>query len=152
MSSNANNDLARDRSIDSFLSGIDDNQSSVGNLKVLIANDESVQMLLLTTLFERNGFLVEPANNGQEAYDLVTSTHHHKLQNFDLIVLDLTMPILDGFDACRKIISFFDNQNVVQMPHIIALTGYLNDRIEKECEEVGFDKSYHSPMTNDIIS
>ena len=70
---------------------------------------------------------------------------------FDLIVLDLNMPICDGYEACKSIIKTFEdrifisNANldkksdyVCNLPLIIGATGYLDDNIKAACEEVGF--------------
>ena len=73
--------------------------------KCLIANDESLQLTILETMFERNGFEVVTASNGQAAYEEVLKTATFNSRQFDLIVLDLCMPVTDGYEACRLILA-----------------------------------------------
>lgn len=73
--------------------------------KCLIANDEAIILNLLTMLFKINNFEVVAAQNGHEAFEKVEKSFikddHGNYQGlFDLIVLDLNMPISDGFEAC----------------------------------------------------
>ena len=83
------------------------------NFKVLIANDEAMQLYLLKCLFELSHFTVECFPNGFDALNSVKALHKATKQGgiipmYDLIVLDLNMPILDGFDSCISIRSLFD--------------------------------------------
>jgi len=50
---------------------------------------------------------VVEAINGLEALELVTQQQ----KKFDFIILDLNMPIMDGFDACKQIIDFYSDEN-----------------------------------------
>ena len=78
-------------------------------MKVLIANDELMQLKVLSVLFEKNGFSVVTALNGHEAFLKVQDSFDSPdLANmFDLLILDLNMPISNGYDACKKINNLF---------------------------------------------
>ena len=72
---------------------------------MLIANDEDIQLMIQELLFEGKMFDVTKATNGFEAYQLVKNSivGHDEAQLFDLIVLDLNMPIENGYNAARMI-------------------------------------------------
>lgn len=63
--------------------------------RVLVADDDLALVAFLTTLLEREGYTVQAAGNGQEALDLATESPS------DLILLDLRMPVMDGWTCCR---------------------------------------------------
>ena len=68
--------------------------------KILFADDDYKTRDTVKTYFTANGFDVSLAENGQEAVDLTC------LHDFDLIILDVMMPVLDGISACREIRKF----------------------------------------------
>jgi two-component system alkaline phosphatase synthesis response regulator PhoP len=63
---------------------------------LIIEDDESIREILSFAL-KREGFIVYEASNGQDGYEIV------KRNNVDLIILDLMLPDISGFDVCRKI-------------------------------------------------
>ena len=103
---------------------------------MLIANDEAIQLSLLKCLFELSHSTVECFPNGFDALNSVNALHQAIKQGsiipmYDLIVHDLNMPILDGFDTSISIRSLFDqlvdpnvgSENVkVEIPLIVANT------------------------------
>ena len=70
---------------------------------VLIANDEEMQLYVLKVLFTKMNFDVQTARNGFEAFQMVVESHKSR-EFFDLIVLDLGMPISDGYEACMNML------------------------------------------------
>lgn len=65
--------------------------------KILVVDDESAISDIIKFNFEKEGYLVETACNGKEAIALA------KENNYDLILLDIMMPKLNGFEALREI-------------------------------------------------
>ena len=64
---------------------------------ILLVDDEEPVQKLLTYPLEREGYRVVPARNGQEALDLFAS------ESPDLVVLDITLPRLDGLEVCKRL-------------------------------------------------
>ena len=64
---------------------------------VVIADDDDNIRLILQLLFERDGFHIETASNGQEALDKIESADP------DLVILDLMMPVRSGMDVIREL-------------------------------------------------
>lgn len=79
-----------------------------GQLKCLIANDEDIQLFALSEMFKLCNFQVQCARNGFEAFEQVKKNLGSDRAPFNMILLDLQMPIADGFEALEKINSLFD--------------------------------------------
>ena len=66
-------------------------------MKILIADDEADIRNLIKLSLEENGYTVFPAQNGKEALDIL------KAEDINLAILDVMMPVMDGFNLLRKI-------------------------------------------------
>jgi diguanylate cyclase (GGDEF)-like protein len=93
----------------------------VANPRILIAEDESSLREVLRLVLEREGFLVTEAENGVEALRLA----HAEVP--DLVLLDVMMPDLDGFEVCRQLRAAFATRNIP----IVMLTARteLSDKV-----------------------
>jgi DNA-binding response OmpR family regulator len=89
----------------------------MGN-NILIVDDEPRYLRLMEANLSTEGYLVLKAINGQEAVDIVAERHP------DLVLLDVMMPILDGFEACERIREF-SNVPII----IVTAKGNENDRV-----------------------
>ncbi len=76
---------------------------------VLVANDDEYQLWFLEELFQSNKFKVWRAINGQEAFFKAQEIKAKNI-NLDLVVLDLNMPISNGYEACEKIVKLFKSE------------------------------------------
>jgi two-component system, cell cycle response regulator DivK len=104
--------------------------------KVLIAEDNAVNRELLRELLEMRGYDVAEACDGQEALLKITETHP------DILLLDLGMPVLDGFGTIRKI---RENPSISSLP-VLAVTAYaMRDDREKVLNS-GFDGYLSKPI------
>ncbi len=101
--------------------------------KILIADDEMRIRVLLNDFLTREGYSVAEAQDGLEA------TQMAKKENFDLIILDVMMPNMDGFEACTKIRGFSDAQ-------IMMLTARSEDIDELEGFDMGADDYVTKPF------
>lgn len=77
--------------------------------KILVVDDEKIIRKLLGATLTKNGYDIDFASNGYEAISKI------KVEQFDLILLDVTMPGLDGFETCRRIISIDPELPVIQV-------------------------------------
>ena len=69
--------------------------------KALVANDDHFQLRMIERIFAQSGyFSVEEAENGLVAFDRA------RQKQYDVIILDLDMPIMTGFEACQRIRAF----------------------------------------------
>jgi len=86
--------------------------------KVLVAEDNPVNRELLRELLENRGYAVVEAPDGQEALRMIEQTHP------DILLLDIGMPVLDGFAVMRKI---RENPSLATLP-VLAVTGLCHAR------------------------
>lgn len=77
--------------------------------KILVVDDEKIIRKLLGATLTKNGYDISFASNGYEAINII------KNEQFDLILLDVTMPGLDGFETCRRIINIDPELPVIQV-------------------------------------
>ena len=120
------------------------------NRVVLITEDEEVNFYYLKTLLQRANATVIRARNGKEAIDIISE---HK-GGIDLILMDLNMPVMDGYEAMRIIKSRHPS-----IP-IIAQTAYTMNNDRNRCLKAGFNDYIAKPinrlalyrMVNDNLS
>jgi len=86
------------------------------SLRILLAEDDETTVFSISRLLEKSGHSVTVAHNGQEALEM------HAANDFDLILMDVSMPIMDGIEACQRIRGS-GNSRKRDIP-IIALTAY----------------------------
>ena len=109
------------------------------NKKVLIAEDEEVNYMFLAEVINRTGATVFWAKNGKEAVDLFMS------DNIDLVLMDLKMPEMNGYDAMREIKKI--NENMV----VIAQTAYAMSGEKEEILKSGFDEYIPKPIKIPVL-
>jgi CheY-like chemotaxis protein len=104
--------------------------------KILIAEDNPVNRELLRELLEMQDYEVFEACNGQEALDMIEQLRP------DLLILDLGMPVLDGFGAMRKIRA---DPAFAGLP-VLAATAYAMRGDREKTLEAGFDGYVSKPI------
>ncbi len=105
-------------------------EAEKGPPRILLVDDDEDARLLMRALLERDGYRVEEAEDGHEALDILRAD-----QEFNLIILDLAMPGLDGREVLRQIRGSVDT---AALPVLIR-TGTGSDQIEAELLEAGAD-------------
>ncbi|MFN4111750.1 MAG: response regulator, partial [Ignavibacteria bacterium] len=102
--------------------------------KILVCDDEKDIVDVLSYNLMKEGFLVEQAFNGQQALQKLTS-------DFDLILLDVMMPYMDGLEVCRSLKENPDTKNI----SIIFLTAKNSEIDEIKGLELGADDYISKP-------
>ena len=101
---------------------------------ILVAEDIESNQMLMKALLGKMGLKMTFANNGKEAVDKVNS------QNFDLVLMDINMPQMDGYEATRTM-----RNNGIKIP-IVALTSNAMEGDRKKCIEAGCDDYLPKPV------
>jgi CheY-like chemotaxis protein len=111
--------------------------------KVLVAEDNPVNRELLRELLENRGYAVVEAPDGQEALRMIEQTHP------DILLLDIGMPVLDGFAVMRKI---RENPSLATLP-VLAVTAYAMQGDRDNVLNAGFDGYISKPInTRDLAN
>jgi CheY-like chemotaxis protein len=94
--------------------------------------------------FKKMKCSTQRAENGRVAVDILRDSLHG---SFDMVLMDLRMPVMNGMDATKLI------RNELRMKDlpIIALTGEVSADIRSECEAIGFDGFYPKPLKGDHL-
>jgi len=108
-----------------------DQDAGSGSLRILLAEDNPVNQKVATALLTRRGHRVEIVGNGRLAVE------RSKVEMFDLILMDLQMPEMDGWEATRQI-RREDQDPSVRVP-ILALTAHVMGEAQQECLAAGMD-------------
>ena len=104
--------------------------------KILIVDDEEFNWLLIKDALEETRVTVTWARVGQEAVDLVAAGEH-----YDLILMDMKMPVLDGFETTVLI------KKINPEIPVIAQTAYAMPDERNKCMEVGCDDYLSKPIS-----
>ncbi|HKB39251.1 MAG TPA: response regulator, partial [Gemmataceae bacterium] len=107
-------------------------------LRVLVADDHPVNQTLLRCLLARQGHTVVLASNGREAVDFF------KAQPFDVVLMDVSMPEMDGFEATARIRQH-DAETGRHTP-IIAMTAHAMKGDRERCLDAGMDAYLAKPL------
>jgi CheY-like chemotaxis protein len=107
-------------------------------LRVLLAEDSDVNQRLAQGILKKYGHQVVVANNGKEAVDLFDA------ESFDLILMDVQMPDVDGLEATR-LIRAREQQRGGHVP-IIALTAHAMKGDRERCLAAGMDAYVSKPV------
>ena len=110
------------------------------NMTILLVEDNLVNQEVAKGLLEIMGCNVQIANNGKEALML-----YHKA-NFDLILMDCHMPIMDGIEATKEIRMLELTSEKYRHIPIIALTANVQQGIEELCNDAGMDDYLSKPF------
>ncbi len=120
------------------------------NRRILIVEDNLMNQKIASFFLEQAGYEYLIASNGQEAVDVITQG-----AQFDAILMDCMMPVMDGITATRAIRQWELDQQAIPLP-IIALTASVLEEDIKDCFEAGMNaylpKPYKSHQLYDLFS
>lgn len=111
--------------------------SSKYPLKILVAEDNIVNLRVLLKILGRMGFKADAVENGQKALDAL------KREPYDLVLMDIQMPVMNGLDATKRIIKDFPSN---KRPVVIALSADAFDESRKLGLEAGMDMYLTKPV------
>ncbi|HEV3329989.1 MAG TPA: ATP-binding protein [Bryobacteraceae bacterium] len=109
------------------------------DLKVLVAEDNPINQKVICSVIKRLGWTVALAANGKEAYESFLR------ERFDLLLMDVQMPEVDGLEASRLIRQDEAGRNIERTP-IIALTAHASQFQQQQCLAAGMDGVVTKPF------
>ncbi len=124
-----------------------DNQINYEDRKkihILLAEDNDISQKWQLLTLERQGYTVEIANNGEEVLEGL------KKQHFDIVLMDVQMPKMDGIEAARAIRSSTDNTFNPEIP-IIAVTAHALEEEKERCLKAGMNSCVTKPFNSEEL-
>ena len=115
----------------------------VSTLRILLAEDNAVNQKLALRLLERLGYEADLAENGLEVLDAL------ERQRYDVVLMDVQMPELDGLDATRRI---HERLPASERPRIIAMTANAMQEDREACLAAGMDDYVAKPIRPDELA
>ncbi len=122
-------------------SKISENTVNLKGKHVLLVEDNDINMEIAEFYLEEAGIVVEKAWNGQEAVELFAKSEPG---SFDLILMDLMMPVKDGFEATREI-RRMARKDAEKIP-VLAMTAQAASESVKECKDAGMNGHIVKPI------
>jgi signal transduction histidine kinase/DNA-binding response OmpR family regulator len=121
------------------------NPAAGAGLRVLIVEDDSTNRILATNILKRNGYAIAIAKDGLEAVEMCS------LDSFDLILMDVQMPNLNGLEATAAIRRL--EEATGRHTPILALTAHAMDGDRERCIAAGMDDYMSKPIhAKDLLS
>ncbi|MDR9403885.1 MAG: response regulator, partial [Halothece sp. Uz-M2-17] len=117
--------------------------TSVSNLKILLAEDNPVNQKVVLKTLQRLGYTADVVENGRAAITALET------QPYDLILMDLRMPEMDGITATQEI---RDRWRGKYRPRIIAMTADVTPEVQQQCAEVGMDAYLSKPVMMESLT
>lgn len=112
------------------------------SISILVVEDNVVNQAVVLAMLGKNGYQTDVADNGQEALNKLEQ------YNYDLILMDCQMPVLDGYEATRQIRKL--NSGVRSIP-VIALTANVMAEDAEKCLAAGMDDYLAKPFEPDAL-
>ena len=135
-----------DKKIESTKDVVSDYDNLLFDAKVLLVEDNPINLMVAQKMLEKVGLKPSLANNGIEALEQLNN------QSFDLVLMDCQMPEMDGFDATREIRQLdIKALNKKPLP-IVAMTANVMSGDRERCLEVGMDDYIGKPVRRDELA
>ncbi len=116
----------------------------LGRLNILLVEDESLARLAIQGMLRREGHEVATAENGREALELATR------EAFDVVLLDVQMPVMDGLEAARRFRAGEAGHEAVGWP-LVAMTAYAMEGDKERILAAGMDGYVAKPVELDAL-
>lgn len=114
-------------------------QKTIFDAKVLIVEDNLINQKLVVHILQNYGLAIDIANNGQEAFEKASQNE------YDLVFMDIQMPIMDGVEATKKILAHEASNNKKHTPIVALTANALKGDREKYISE-GMDEYVSKPI------
>ncbi len=109
---------------------------SIQGARILVVEDNEINQQVVCELLEQNSFIVDSAENGKKAMELL------KPGLYDCVLMDVQMPIIDGYETTRKI---RENEKFTELP-ILALTANVMEDHKKKAKKAGMNDHISKPI------
>ncbi|MDA1268767.1 MAG: response regulator [Bacteroidetes bacterium] len=112
-------------------------------MKILVGEDSSIIINLTKSVLAFENYSMKAARNGKQVLEMLTD------EDFDLILMDITMPQMDGIECTREIRKLADSKKN-SIP-IIAITGNAANHTPEDFRKLGFNDFIQKPLNYDLV-
>ena len=131
----------------SSMMSIDMGEQPLSSLRILLAEDNEINRLVASKFLKKWGIVPDVAVDGREALEKV------RANTYDILLMDIQMPVLDGLEASRQI-RLLPHGSAEELP-IIALTAFADDEIRQQVADAGMNaiatKPFNPPELYDLL-
>ncbi len=120
-------------------------QTQINDLKILLVEDNIINQKVAKGILSNMGYDISIANNG------VMGLESYKANPVDIILMDIQMPVMDGFTATKEIRKF-EEENHLEGCYIVALTANALKEDKEKCFAVGMNDFLTKPFKSDDIT
>ncbi len=119
------------------------NYEHLAGVRILLAEDNRINQNVARELLESIGVIVEIANNGKEAVDILLE----RGREFDAVLMDVQMPVMDGLQATEAIRAV---PELVDLP-VVAVTAHAMQGDREKCMKIGMNDYVAKPITPELL-
>jgi CheY-like chemotaxis protein/HPt (histidine-containing phosphotransfer) domain-containing protein len=113
-------------------------------LSLLLAEDDLISRRLIRILIEKLGHKVNDVDNGEKAFEAFKKNH------YDIILMDIQMPVMDGLECTRKIREYEKEKNLSKVT-VIAVTAHAMKGDKEKCLNAGIDDYITKPIEEKVL-
>jgi CheY-like chemotaxis protein len=113
-------------------------------LSLLLAEDDLISRRLIRILIEKLGHKVNVVDNGEKAFEAFKKNH------YDIILMDIQMPVMDGLECTRKIREYEKEKNLSKVT-VIAVTAHAMKGDKEKCLNAGIDDYITKPIEEKVL-
>jgi CheY-like chemotaxis protein len=113
-------------------------ETASGPRRILLVEDNAVNRRVIVGLLQKHGHTIESAENGREALCALAKS------NYDLVLMDVQMPVMDGLEATRRIRAM-ESRGAQRLP-VVGLTALAMKGDREICLGAGMDECIHKPI------
>ncbi|NHK28535.1 response regulator [Parvularcula flava] len=114
--------------------------------RVMMAEDNEVNQLVVRHMLDKERYQLDIVGNGREALD----RYQQDPKGWDLILMDISMPVMDGVEATRRIRGFEMAEGLDPIP-VICLTAHVLDKARETCAEAQMSDYLSKPIQRDLL-
>jgi CheY-like chemotaxis protein len=117
----------------------------LNDIEILLVDDNRVNQRLMTLTLLQLAVKVDIASDGKEAFEM------YQRKAYDLIFMDVQMPVMDGLESTKLIREFEQSSGTLHRALIVALTGSELEENKDLCLEIGMDDFIEKPIRVEMI-